>query len=109
MINEKEKNAVIDISSSGSNAIITAPGDGKYLAIDHINLLASSAVDITFYTGDTTLSGTYAFDSKQAMALDNSWDCQDGVITCGNNEAFNITLGAAVQVSGFIRYRIINE
>jgi len=109
MINEKEKNAVIDISSSGSNAIITAPGDGKYLAIDHINLLATSAVDITLYSETTALSGTYAFDTKQAMALDNSWNCQDGIITCGNDEAFNITLGAAVQVSGFIRYRIINE
>jgi len=109
MITEKEKNAVINISSSGSNAIIEAPGDGKYLVIDHINLLATSAVDITFYTDTTALSGTYAFDTKQAMALDNSWNCQDGIITCGNNEAFNITLGAAVQVSGFIRYRVINE
>ncbi len=109
MITEKEKNVAISIAASGSNAIIAAPGNGKYLAIDHINLLATSAVNITFYTGSTALSGTYAFDTKQAMALDNSWNCQDGVITCGNNEAFNITLGGSVQVSGFIRYRIINE
>ena len=106
---ENLKNAVIDISTGTDNTIIAAQGSGTYFAIDHINLLAETDVDITFKSGSTAISGTYTFDEKQAMVLDNAMAAEDGVITCADNEAFVITLGAAVQVSGFVRYRIINK
>lgn len=104
---EDLKNAVISISSSGANDVIAAPGAGHYLAIDHINLIPTSAVTITFKSGTTALSGGYPFDAKQTIALDNAMHAQKGVITCANNEAFNIDLGSAVAVNGFVRYRIV--
>ena len=109
MIIEDLQNATINISSSGDNEIIAAPGAGKYLAIDHINFLPTSAVTVTFYSGaaGTALSGPYPFDAKQATALDNAMQAQKGVITCGDNKAFVINLGSAVQVGGFVRYRIV--
>lgn len=99
--------ATISIASSGDNTIIAAPTDG-YIAIDHINFIVTTAVNVTLKSGSTAKSGVYPFDTKQAMVLENTLQHQDGVITCGRNEAFNINLGSAVQVSGFIRYRIVS-
>ena len=109
MILENLNNAVVNISTSGDNEIIAAPGAGKYIAIDHINLLPTSAVTVTLYSGaaGTALSGPYPFDAKQTLSLDNAMQAQKGIITCGDNKAFVINLGGAVQVAGFVRYRIV--
>ena len=107
MILENLLTAKIDISSSGDNTIISAPDAGKYLAIDHINFIPETAVSLTFKSGSTAISGTYSLDTKQAIALDNAMQAQKGVITCADNSTFVINLGAAVQVSGFVRYRIV--
>lgn len=99
---------MLNISSSGVNEVIAAPTDG-YIAIDHINLVNTSAVGITFYSGSTALSGTYPLAEKQPITLENAMHNVKGVITCGKNEAFNINLDAGVQVSGFIRYRVVGN
>ena len=113
MLTEDLKTAVIDISSSGDNEIIEEQGAGSYIAIDHINFIVTTAVGVKFVSsgqsGDTDLSGVYPFDTKQAMALDNAMNAEKGVIICKENESFLINLDDAVQVSGFIRYRIINN
>jgi hypothetical protein len=110
MITERRQNAVISISSSGDNTIITAPsGTSEYLAIDHVSIVPDSAVSVTFKSGSTSLSGAYSLSANQDLILDNSYQDQDGIIRCGVNEAFIISLGGAVQVSGFVKYRIINR
>lgn len=103
---ENLRTAVINISSSGANTLITAPSDG-YIVIDHINLMPTTAVTVTFKSGTTALSGPYPLADKQPITLENATQLRDGVITCAKNEAFVITLGSAVQVGGFIRYRVI--
>lgn len=106
--NEKQQNVAVDIASSGVNEIIAAPSQG-YLAIDHINLLPTSAVTVKFKNGSTEQTGPYPLDGKQAMTVENPSNWQDGVITCLPGEAFNINLGGAVQVGGMVRYRIIGN
>jgi hypothetical protein len=108
MILDDLKSAAVSCAASGDNTIIAAPGAGKQLVIDHLNFIVTSAVAVTFKSGSTSLSGAYPFDTKQAIALDNAMQAEKGVITCGVNEAFIINLGGAVQVSGFVRYRILN-
>jgi hypothetical protein len=112
MLQEKQYTDIIDISSSGDNTIITAPtstaAPGAYLAIDHINLIPTSAVSVTFYSGSNAVSGSYPLDAKQTIVLDNATQSQYGVINCGANEDFIIKLGGAVQVGGFVNYRICN-
>ena len=111
MITEDLKTAVIDIASSGVNILITAGGTGTYIAIDHINLLPVTAVTVTFNSGHVALnelSGPYSLDAKQALTLENAMQAQKGVITCQSGQDFVIQLGASVQVSGFIRYSIVN-
>lgn len=105
---ENLRTAIINISSSGDNEIILAPTDG-YIAIDHINLIPTTAVLLTFKSGSTARSGTYPLADKQAMVLENSTQHTKGVIHCSRNEAFNINLGSAVQVSGFVRYRVVGN
>lgn len=110
MITEKRINAIIDISSSGDNEIIAAPsGTSEYLVIDHINLIPNSAVTVTLISESTDLSGAYSMTANQGFVLENSYNDEDGLITCGANEAFIINLSGAVQVSGFIKYRIRNR
>ena len=110
MITEKRINASIDISTSGDNTIIAAPaGTSEYLAIDHINFVPNSAITIILKSGSTSLSGAYSITANQGFVLENSYSDPDGLITCAKGEAFIINLSGAVQVSGFIKYRIINR
>lgn len=109
VIDEKLKKVDINISTSGDNTIIAAPANGQYLAIDFISFIPTTAVSIQFKTGSTNYGGALPLDAKQALTWENSSRNQDGVITCGNNEAFVMNLDGNVQVGGIIRYRIIGE
>ncbi len=99
-------NKVINISTSGNNTLISAPANG-YIVIDHINLVNTSSVGVTFKSGTTALSGTYPLSDKQPITLENVMQNEQGIITCNPGDGFVINLDSAVQVSGFIRYRII--
>lgn len=105
---ENLKKADVNISSSGDNTIISAPSTG-YIAIDHINLFPTSAVTIQLKDGATNYGGSYPLDAKQPATIDNVMGSEKGVITLTPATSFVINLSGAVQVSGFIRYRIVGE
>lgn len=106
---ETLEKADVSISAAGDNVVIAAPGAGKYLAIDHINLVPNAAVTVQLKDGTTAYGGAYNFTANQGFVLENAIHNEHGVITLSDNSAFTINLGSAVQVSGFIRYRIINK
>lgn len=106
--NERLRNAVINTATSGNNTLIAAPTDG-YIAIDHINILPTTAVSVIFKSGSTAITGPYPLDTKQPITLENVLHNTDGIMTCNRNEAFVMNLGSAVQVGGFIRYRIVGN
>ena len=106
---ETLEKADINTSSSGDNTIIAAPSTGQYLAIDHINLLVNGVVTIQFKAGSTAYGGPYLMASGGALVLENSIHNEHGIITMPNATAFIMNLSAGVQVSGFVRYRIINK
>lgn len=107
---EKLQNTVINISTSGNNTIISAPGAGHYIAIDFLALLPTTAVSVQFIAeADIAITGPFPLDAKQAITFENATQNQDGVLTCGDNQAFIINLGGNVQVGGFIRYRIVGN
>ena len=109
MIIETERKADINTATSGDNTIIAAPGAGKYLAIDHMNFLPTSAVTIQIKDGTTAYGGPYPLDAKQAYTIENAMHLQGGVIKLSDNAAFVLNLGGAVQVGGFVRYRVVGE
>lgn len=104
---EDSKSARISVSGT-SNTIIAAPGAGKFIAIDHINLLPTLAATVTFKSGSTNLTGDYPLDAKQAFTIENSIRSPRGVMTCAANEAFVMALASGVQVDGYVQYRIID-
>ena len=109
MIYEKLIKADIDISTSGDNTIIAAPsGTSEYIAIDFISFIPDSAVTVQLKDGSTSYGGAYSLAANQELSMYNPGD-GDGVITLSANSAFVINLSAAVQTSGFVRYRIINK
>ena len=105
---ENLRNAIINTATSGDNTIIAAPSDG-YIAIDHINILPTSAVTVTFKSSTTAITGPYPLDVKQAYTIENATGNEHGVMTCTRGEAFVMNLGAAVQVGGVVRYRVVGS
>ena len=106
---EKLYKADISISSSGDNTIIAAPGAGKRIAIDLVNVLPTSAVSVQMKDGTTNYGGAYPLDAKQPFVFENTIQNYDGIITLSANSAFILNLGSAVQVGGFVRYRILDQ
>jgi len=105
---EDLRTAIISASSSGDNQIIAAPTDG-YIAIDHINIVPTSSVGLTFKSGSTALSGVYPLEAKQPITLENAMHNTKGVITIAKNTAFNINLDTGILISGFVRYRVVGN
>lgn len=111
----------VSIASSGDNTVITI-GSGEmpagwdnastYIAIDHINLIPASSVTVQFKNGtvaegSSNYGGLYSLTGNQGFVLENAIQNEHGIITLGPNKSFVINLGGAVQVSGFIRYRLL--
>lgn len=96
--------AAISINAATDNTVIAAPGTGKHLEIFHLTLIADRgySVDVTLKNGASAISG----------AMDMQWlDTDFGVapIIISDNTAFVVTLSAAVQVSGMVLYRTVDE
>lgn len=99
----------INISASGDNTVIAAPGVGLKICIDHINFVNSAATDVQLKDGATAYGGAYPLSDKGGIALDNAIKNVWGVITLTANTAFVINSTVATQISGFVRYRIIQS
>lgn len=103
------RKADIHHNTSGDNAIIAAPGVGKHIVIDFITLIPTAAVTVQMKDGDTNYGGAFPLDAKQPFTFENTLHQDCGIITLGDNKAFNINLNGAVYVDGFVRYRVIGE
>lgn len=113
---ERLLKADININTAGDNTIIV-PGAGEmpatwengavYIVIDHINLVPAAAVTVQLKNGTTNYGGAYPLTSNQGFVLENAIHSEVGIITLGPNKNFVINLSAGVQVSGFIRYRLL--
>lgn len=102
------RTVAINHAASGDNELIAAPTDG-YIAIDHINILPTTAVTVVFKSGSTSLTGPYPLDAKQPITLENALQKEEGVLTCARNTAFNMNLSGAIQVGGYLQYRVVGN
>ena len=105
--NEKSLNAAISFAAAGVNEIIAAPTAGR-IVIDHINLLSNGDTTLTLRKGSTDFSGGYLVGTGQGLAFDNTIGDRDGLLDCGLLTAFNINNSNAIQISGFVKYRILD-
>ena len=104
---DKQYSAVISCASIGANTLIEAPSAGR-IVIDHIHAIPEAATTMTLTSGSTALTGVENYDPQQAFTFENPDEWRDGVFTCGFKEALVLTLGSAVQVSGYVKYRILD-
>lgn len=121
MFQEKFRKADINISAIGDNIVI-APGlgltsgmpatwdnPGTFIAIDFITLIPSGNVTLQMKDGSTAYGGPLPLVASQPFVFENGVRNQHGIITLSPNNNFVINLSAAVQVTGFIRYRLLAE
>lgn len=110
---ETLENGVVSFTGTGDNTVIAAPGAGKYLAIDFLAMVPSADVTLTLYSGPQASgvqkSGAMPFKANQPIIIENAIKNEHGVITCEDNQAFNIYSTGSSTITGFIRYRIINK
>lgn len=107
MWSDKVYKADIDFAAAGDNTIITAPSAGR-IAIDFILVFPAEATTIQIKDGSTDYGGEYALDAKQPFVIENTSNSLSGVISLTEKTAFIINSTDAVQVSGFVRYRVLD-
>ena len=106
---DRKDRARIDLSVAGDNTVIAAPGDGRHIAIDHLNFLCSGAANtIQLKEGADTVITEYAFDDNQAFAFDNA-NPDLNTLEVRTNLAFVMNLSASAAVTGFVLYRVVGE
>ena len=92
-----------DEATAATHEVIAAVA-GKRHYIYAIWLWADGAVDVTPQSGATALSGFISMAAQSHFAKD--FNIQNiPWFTCTAGEAFQITLGGAVQVSGRVYYK----
>ena len=108
MFDERLQKADISFTASGDNTVISAPSVGR-IAIDFVVLRVEAPTTVQLQDGSTAYGGAYAMDKHDSLSFENSMRNRDGVITLSLGSAFKINSTAAVQVSGFVRYRILDQ
>lgn len=94
----KAKTVAINTATSGDNTLHTTTA-GRRFCVLHIFIEAEGAVDVTFKSGATTLTGAINFGANDEKEWKN-----DGVPVIRGNavgDNFIINLGGNVQVNGF--------
>ena len=107
--NEKRIPVAINTSTSGDNELIAAPGAGQYLAIDFILLHPNGGAQTLILKTASTERFRMVLDDNQPFTVENTIHDPEGIITCADNEAFNLNLSAATQVTGYVKYRIVGR
>lgn len=93
---------VINKATAADHELIAAVA-GKVIRVTNINFICSGTVTVTFKDGTTAVSGPMAFTAQTGMSPGHS---PSGHFKTTAGAAFNMTLGAAVQVSGWGEYEL---
>jgi len=104
---DKLYKADVDFAALGDNTVIAAPSAGR-IAVDFILVFPEDSTTIQLLDGSTDYGGEFALDAKQPFVIENTAGFYDGVITLTKENALVINSSAAVQVSGFVRYRVLD-
>ena len=101
------KYALIDEAASGLNEVVAAKTGYKFVVLEY-GLIAAGAVSVTWKTATTALSGAMPIAANGGISASSFVVVPGGVygmFETAVSEALNLTLSAAVQVSGHLVYR----
>jgi hypothetical protein len=99
------KVAPVNMATAASNPILAAAGVGNKIQVVRFFLVAAGAVVVTFQSAANALSGPMTMATGIPFTYD-SGDTYGRLFETNPNEALNLLLGTAVQVSGFVGYAI---
>jgi hypothetical protein len=95
----RPRTAVVSVSSSGDNTVISSPSAGKTL-VWKLMFSCSTAVNITFKDGSTVIGGPYVFTGTgSSMTL-----YYDGSPHFSANGDFIMNLSGSATVTGQVHY-----
>lgn len=85
---------------------------GTYIVIDFISFIPSGPVTVqlnngTVAEGQVAYGGALPLVASQPLTWENAIRNEHGIMTLSPNHSFVINLNSPVQVSGFIRYRLL--
>lgn len=96
--------ASINAASSGANTLVAAVS-GQRVVVTGFLFVVASAVTVVFKSGSTALTGTMSFDPATGNP-GAAQSFQQGLMQTAAGEALVMTLGGAVQVSGYLVYEL---
>lgn len=97
--------AKIDAAKNGTRELIAAPGAKKEIWVYYIQFTCAAAEAIVFKNGTTAVTGSMVPLANTPHALGPCWGAP--IFKCSTNTAFNVTLGSASDLDGFIVYRVV--
>jgi len=96
--------AKIDIATATNHTIIAAPGTGKKIAIAAVFAKSAGSNTATWKDGSTAITGAISEAANSGEVVRFG---PDSPLLLSDNQAFVITLGSAVQLSGVVVYGIV--
>lgn len=93
-------------TASASSNVLVAGVTSKKLLVCELVLVAAGSVVVTLEDDDgTDLSGAMSLIAGTPFIL--QMNAVDGHLTTSSGKGLNLLLGGAVQVSGWLRYRVV--
>lgn len=96
-------NANVSFATAAQQTVVTGVATQK-IRVHAVVLVAAGATTVQFQSGNNNLSGVMSLITGTPLVLNANENLPWFVTNAG--ESFNITNGAAIQVSGFILYTI---
>lgn len=96
--------AKIDTAASGNTSLVATPGASKKIVVRSYLLIAGAAVNVKFRSANTDLTGALPLAANGGASAPGNPEL--AWFETAANEALNINLSGAVQVSGHIAYTV---
>ena len=111
MLSDTRLTQPVDSSAASAITLAAAPGAGKHIEIDHMELLPSGGANTLTFTGLSDGAGTaktlvYVLSSGQGYTYDKSAD-EASTFVCLDNTALTLTPSSANRLTGAVNYRIV--
>lgn len=98
--------AAINVATAADHTIVAAKS-GHSIRVKNYTIIAAGAVNVTWKSNTTALSGAMPLIANSGAAPSAGGDGH--ILDTADGEALKLTLDAAVQVSGHICYEYVDD
>jgi hypothetical protein len=97
------RTAIVNFATAANQPLVAAQGGRNKIKVVSFLLVAAGAVVVTFQTAATPITGPMTMATGIPLTADPG-DVLARLFETNPNEALNLLLSGAVQVSGFVNY-----